>query len=327
MADLYDLGGVAPAAAVSGGLQGLLEAYKMKLSQATEDAKLRQSGFNSNAMMPYRMASLNEKRDHDRATEDIAATNAGSPTAAAKIMARDTLAGTYDPTQAPKRGALYSQYIMELDRQSEGNPDLIAAAQAAKAKMFESGPTAQRVQRSSEALVPLVDNLKKSLGYDPETGAYNSAKTSQSSVPIWNKIKSAFGANVMGGDPRKETKAYATGIQKELNMMAANGGSDKNLALASEMISPDASVTDMLKGIEAAEAMSGGRSTAYGGKNPFPKAPAPAPGPMSTLRAALHDGEAPKYLQTGTHEDKSKWGLNAKTNQWEQIAPPPGAAQ
>lgn len=281
----YDLGELGPAQVASSGLQGLLEAYKMSLAQATENAKLRQSGFNANAMMPYRMATLAEKTTHDRATEATAAVAAGNPADAAAIMARDTLAGTYDPAQAPKRGAIYSNYIMELDKQSAGNEDLIAKANAAKAKMFESSSTAQRVQRSSTALVPLIDNLKKSLGYNAESGAYT-GKTSQSSVPVFNKIKSAFGANVMGSDPRKEQKAYITAIQKELNMMAANGGSDKNLALASEMINPDASPKDLQTGIESAEAMSAGRSTAYGGGNPFTPG-APASGPMTTLRAAL----------------------------------------
>lgn len=42
----YDLGELGPAAAISGGLQGLLEAYKTRLGQATEEAKIRQSGFN-----------------------------------------------------------------------------------------------------------------------------------------------------------------------------------------------------------------------------------------------------------------------------------------
>lgn len=52
----YDLGELGPAAAISGGLQGLLEAYKMKLGQATEDAKLRQSGFNTSATLTNSMA-------------------------------------------------------------------------------------------------------------------------------------------------------------------------------------------------------------------------------------------------------------------------------
>lgn len=48
MGGLFDATGDGGAlAGVAGGLQGLLEAYKMKLGQATEEAKLRQSGFNA----------------------------------------------------------------------------------------------------------------------------------------------------------------------------------------------------------------------------------------------------------------------------------------
>ncbi len=43
----YDLGELGPAQVVSSGLQGLLEAYKLKLSAAQEQAKLRQSGYNA----------------------------------------------------------------------------------------------------------------------------------------------------------------------------------------------------------------------------------------------------------------------------------------
>ena len=42
----YDLGELGPAAIVSGGLSGLLEAYKMKMSAAQDEAKTRQSGLN-----------------------------------------------------------------------------------------------------------------------------------------------------------------------------------------------------------------------------------------------------------------------------------------
>ena len=63
MAFSSDLGDLGPAQAISSGLQGLLEAYKMKLSAAQEDAKLRQSGFNAGdfraqQINPVALASL-----------------------------------------------------------------------------------------------------------------------------------------------------------------------------------------------------------------------------------------------------------------------------
>ena len=45
----YDLGELGPAQVASSGLQGLLEAYKMKMSADVEQAKMRQSGFNAGA--------------------------------------------------------------------------------------------------------------------------------------------------------------------------------------------------------------------------------------------------------------------------------------
>lgn len=47
--------GLGIGAAVSGGLQGLLEAYKLKMAQDMEEAKLRQSGYNAAAKI---MASV-----------------------------------------------------------------------------------------------------------------------------------------------------------------------------------------------------------------------------------------------------------------------------
>lgn len=56
---LFDTsGGGEGLAAVSGGLQGLLEAYKLRLSAAQEDAKNRQSGFNAGANNQPRDNSL-----------------------------------------------------------------------------------------------------------------------------------------------------------------------------------------------------------------------------------------------------------------------------
>lgn len=262
----YDLGELGPAQAVSSGLQGLLEAYKLKLASAQEEAKLRQSAFNVHQADPnaamMSMMKIIETNRHNEETEKLAG-GGGAPA----IIARDILNGKFDPSQIPKRGALYSQVINELDKQSKGNEDLISASNAAKSKMFESGPTAQRVQRSSEALGPLVEALKTSLGYNPETGVYDKP-TTQSAYPAMNVAKSFWGKNFRGSDPRKDVKANATAITKELNMMAQNGGSDKNLAMAMEMIDPNSSPQDMQTGIDAAERMAGGRSEAYGG-NPL----------------------------------------------------------
>ena len=68
----YDLGELGPATAVAAGLQGLLEAYKMKMGQDVEYAKMRQSAFNTNAAdqtnpialanLKLRMAAFDERK-------------------------------------------------------------------------------------------------------------------------------------------------------------------------------------------------------------------------------------------------------------------------
>lgn len=70
MSELTDLNATGNGlSAVSGGLQGLLEAYKMKMAQNVEQQKLAQQGLdagaNARAMGAYRMAALNEKTDYD----------------------------------------------------------------------------------------------------------------------------------------------------------------------------------------------------------------------------------------------------------------------
>lgn len=77
----YDLGELGPAQAVSSGLQGLLEAYKIKLKTDTERAKIRQAGIGHSDSMA--MANLLERvraREGREAFRDIL-----SPTDAAQL--------------------------------------------------------------------------------------------------------------------------------------------------------------------------------------------------------------------------------------------------
>lgn len=72
----YDLGDLGPATVASSGLSGLLEAYKMKMAQDTEAAKIKQSGFNAGTsaslMMPFHLAALGEKANNDAAARATA---------------------------------------------------------------------------------------------------------------------------------------------------------------------------------------------------------------------------------------------------------------
>lgn len=62
----YDLGTLGPASVVSNGLQGLLEAYKIKLNHDTENAKIMQSGATiANSMAEHRMTIDEKKREYD----------------------------------------------------------------------------------------------------------------------------------------------------------------------------------------------------------------------------------------------------------------------
>ena len=83
MSELTDLNATGNGlSAVSGGLQGLLEAYKMKMAQQVEQAKVNQQGLDAGAqaraMMPFRMMQENlaaqalaQKTAHETATEGI----------------------------------------------------------------------------------------------------------------------------------------------------------------------------------------------------------------------------------------------------------------
>ncbi len=304
MSELTDLNATGNGlSAISGGLQGLLEAYKMKMAQDVQQAKVNQQGLDAGAqarmMMPYRMMMADQGQQridltatHNFASERTSAAMAGiSPDgtpSGASIAAREILAGRLDPNTVPKRGAFYNQLMQELDKQSQGNPDLLNASEAAKSKMFEANPTAQRIQRSGEAMVPLIASLKKSIGYNETTGKYD-GPTDQSNIPMWNKIKQGA-SEQMGSATFTPTQSTAMAIQKELNMIAANGGSDKNLAMAQEMIKPTSSPAQLQAGIATLESMVGGRSTAYGGANPFQSAPA---SPVARLRALASPGAPP----------------------------------
>lgn len=80
----YDLGELGPAQVASSGLQGLLEAYKMKMSADVEQAKMRQSGFNAGASHQENpaqamslmqriknQAAVDEDRDANRAMREM----------------------------------------------------------------------------------------------------------------------------------------------------------------------------------------------------------------------------------------------------------------
>lgn len=71
MSELTDLNATGNGlSAVSGGLQGLLEAYKMKMAQSVEQAKISQQGLDAGAqaraMAAYRTAALGEKSTYDQ---------------------------------------------------------------------------------------------------------------------------------------------------------------------------------------------------------------------------------------------------------------------
>ncbi len=84
MSELTDLNATGNGlSAVSGGLQGLLEAYKMKMAQSVEQAKINQQGLDAGAqarmMMPFNIlkaniaqAALDQKTAHEGATEATA---------------------------------------------------------------------------------------------------------------------------------------------------------------------------------------------------------------------------------------------------------------
>ncbi len=321
MSELTDLNATGNGlSAVSGGLQGLLEAYKMKMAQSVEQAKINQQGLDAGAqarmMMPYRMVKLDQEQQkidqtvaHQTETERIAALTAGSPEESAAVMARETLNGNFDPAIVPKRGAIFSNYILELDRQSKGNPQLLAAAEAAKAKMYAGGAAAQGVTRSIDSLGPVVDSLKTQLGFNPQTGAYD-GPSAQGDVPAMNRAKSYLGYQTGVGDPRKDIKNSVQIIQDEAKNLSRNG-SDKNMALAAGLMDADAPRGDLIKGLNAFnDGLLASRKTGYSfSGTPAPVMPAAPAAPAAPVTPAIHPvvaaalaGGAPAPVAPGKYD-------------------------
>lgn len=170
MLDNPDFGGIAAGQAVASGLQGLVEAYKIKLGQAQEEQKVKQAGFNSAAMMPYRMGML-DSRDaaiKERAREFDALAPTGEPTISpdGKFMLQGR---TWKPvpgkgTQANadkllhSAGGAYSALDDALGLAKQFTPESSAAAATARApytwlksKLSQTSPENNLADKTHEA--------------------------------------------------------------------------------------------------------------------------------------------------------------------------------
>lgn len=255
-------------AGVGGGLRGLIEAYKTKMQNDLEQAKTRQGGFDKVDPLATAKLELEQERADSMAKYQTGMLSwMGGDPDAQDLQANAVRNGFLDPKDVPPgyRGMNAVRVMTKV--LGKGPIDVNALRAKAAAERFTGGPTAQRIERSATALGPLIDDLKNQIGYDPATGGLT-GKTVLSNYPVLNKLK-AWGAGQIGSDAYTGINANVAAIQKELNLMAANGGSDKNLALAIEMIKPGASPAQILKGLQAIERMAGGRAKAYTGVNPF----------------------------------------------------------
>ncbi len=250
--------------AVASGLQGLVEAYKIKLGQAQEEQKIKQSGYNSAALMPMKIAALNlnaqgaaERNRHNLVTE-----GQNDMGGAADALAGGIQAGTVSPESIPKRGPVYAKVINALTKRNAaaGNTaplDLATPTGQVKQALFASGNQPQQIKASAQALIPLLDQYQS---------AMEAAKLSD--YPLVNKVKQAASYQV-GSDRYTSLSKAAAAIKKEINMMAARGGSDKNLEMAGEMLSNLESPAQQKQGLDTIRAMAGGRAEAYSGQNPL----------------------------------------------------------
>lgn len=184
----YDLGELGPAAVISGGLQGLLEAYKMKMGQATEEAKIRQSGFN--AMESRRESAgaatallqriknqenLDADRDENRAMRNI-----------------------LTPAEAGQLGVKYG-----TTRTQAAGQGIVPASQAVRMKV-----------QATQELKPILDSL---------SSQFESIDFAEDSLGATTKSPYLFARSKLAGTPERTFAQTSKNISKIVKSMGESG--------------------------------------------------------------------------------------------------------
>ena len=193
MSELTDLNATGNGlAAVSGGLQGLLEAYKMRMAQNVEQAKITQQGLDAGAqaraMAPYyatmgNAAGLNAAANvFDKTGQTITppavgsspsappavggATSAAAPTSNPFMaQVQEVKAGRQPPTVLDMKKPATALAWQAASKPGEPSYDDLVAAQ--KQKDFQNSPATKNEQADARALI---DNLTTMQAMAPDLG-------------------------------------------------------------------------------------------------------------------------------------------------------------
>ena len=223
MSELTDLNATGNGlAAVSGGLQGLLEAYKMKMAQNVEQAKISQQGLDAGAaaraqaqmMAPYRQAQIDqaaaalaEKTKNDAANARIHAFSAGLPDPGGSqdgpspmaFAVRNVISGNADPASLPKSGPQYLMLQREL--QNQGAPDMGALQSAWNQKFARNNPAGIKDQQNAMSMLDTLETMKSLV---PKMGLSDTPGAGAQAAYARNLIQSN-----LAGTPAKQYMSMA----------------------------------------------------------------------------------------------------------------------
>lgn len=270
--------------AVSGGLQGLLEAYKMKLAQQVEQSKITQQGLDAGAaaraqaelMAPFRAMQAKQAADAlaEKTTHDTAMAGTAQQVA-------DQGARTAAPTGAPvQQGNMYWNG-------------------KSWAPMSGGSIIPLKDQLAAKTMIDNLENMKNQvpnlgLADDPGVGATLASSMSYAKSKIGGTAQNVFVNRSMPDMMAEAHDVAGRFSMSELPVMANGiGFNNTNSSLVGNINAMQDKLREKanLNGYVAGSAAPGGTTQAAPGAGAPPPAPGPvapsAPSPMSTLRAAL----------------------------------------
>lgn len=283
----YDLGELGPAQVASSGLQGLLEAYKMKLAQATEEAKIKQSGYNAFGTSEATGLRLSETLNNHLEVARLKAAAAGGG-----VNPNDIAGKIYRGEMAPSqmatlgRGPVRAQ-VMQALYDIDPKFDMTAAETKYKQLGFQASQPAMTRSATAQSISPLLDGMETELGTSGLTR-----------FPLLNKLKAA-GHYAVGSTKMSGVSKSAQAISDELQAMVGQG-SDAKLKLAQSLLGTTDSPAQMKQGIDMVRAMINGRTGAFTGGIPEPQSrnrPVPGALPAPDAHAAPVDNSVEAELR------------------------------
>lgn len=265
----YDLGELGPASVMAGGLSGLLEAYKMKIGRDVEEAKMRQGAFSTNANVMMENRKLEQaKIIADTPPKFIELPDPNNPgmtiTVATgpggKVTSLTRGVSKVDPKASSKENAMktVSTNLRDMAR-VYGQLNERGAIVNTEKGGFSNIMSRLSASRVGQAAGVAVGGQSQSLRND----------INQMKPLLINSIRQASGMGARGMDSEKELEFY--------------------LKAATD---PTLDVQTNLRAIDRLDKAYGLGLGISDAGTPLPAAPS-APGPMSTLRAALPQATPP----------------------------------